>query len=117
MTVGETRQRSTTRLFDTVEKAEHASLAAVRKFLDAVNDALPHLADERHRRAIVDSAFKMTEQLVATSTRLAQNIVEVTHKVRSESRRKPATPSKKAGPRTAKAAKKTVKKVAKKSTR
>jgi len=75
----------TARLIDTVEHAEHASLEAVRSFLDTVNGVFPHLGgDDGPRRKIIDSAFKMTEQLVKTSTGLAKNILDVTEKALSE---------------------------------
>ncbi len=85
----------TTRLIDTIEHAEHASLEAVRNFLDTVNGVFPHLeGDEGPRRKIIDSAFKMTEQLVSTSTGLAKNILEVTEKALSEADEKSTSSTK-----------------------
>ncbi len=79
------KETGTTRLVDTIEHAEHASLEAVRSFLDTVNGVFPHLGgDDGPRRKIIDSAFKMTEQLVSTSTGLAKNILDLTEKALSE---------------------------------
>ena len=88
MTANESEQSDTTRLFDRIENLEQVSLEAVRKFLDTVDGVFPDLSKDGPRRKIIDSAFKMTEQLVSTSTRLAQNILEVTEKALSESDQK-----------------------------
>ena len=89
------KDTGTTRLIDTIEHAEHASLEAVRSFLDTVNGAFPHLGgDDGPRRKIIDSAFKMTEQLVSTSTGLAKNILDVTEKALSEGDEKSASSTK-----------------------
>jgi hypothetical protein len=50
--------------------------------------------DDRPRRKIIDSAFKMTEQLVGSSTRLAQNILEVAEKALTDSDRTSASSTK-----------------------
>ena len=87
----ESKEDGATRLIDTIESAENASLEAVRKFLDTIDGIFPHLGnDEGPRRKIIDSAFKMTEQLVSSSTRLAKNILDVTEKALSESDQKSA---------------------------
>ena len=45
----------------------------MRKFLDSVNGAFPDVgADHGPRQRIIDSAFKMTEQIVSASTQLAK---------------------------------------------
>ncbi|HZM57757.1 MAG TPA: hypothetical protein VFC03_22335 [Acidimicrobiales bacterium] len=55
------------RIIESLRGAETAALEAVRKFLDTVNGVLPDMnADEGPRKRIIDSAFKMTEQLVGT---------------------------------------------------
>jgi len=94
MTANESEQSDTARLFDRIENLEQASLEAVRKFLDTVNGVFPDLSKDEPRRKIIDSAFKMTEQLVSTSTRLAQNILEVTEKQLSESDQKSSSSTK-----------------------
>jgi hypothetical protein len=86
MTTTDATQEDTTRLIDTIEQAETASLEAVRKFLDTINDMLPHLdGDDGPRRKVIDSAFKMTEQLVAAPNRLVQNILDMTQRALRES--------------------------------
>ena len=74
------------RLIDAIERAETTSLEAVRKFLDTVNDSFPDLGEgaEGPRRRIIDAAFKMTENLVAASNRVAQNILDITEKTLDE---------------------------------
>ncbi|HXX90733.1 MAG TPA: hypothetical protein VEI83_10990 [Acidimicrobiales bacterium] len=79
MAVTQGKEGGTARLMDSIEEAGTASLEALRRFADTVDSVFPHLgADEGPRRKIIDSAFKMTEQLVSTSTQLAQKILEVT---------------------------------------
>jgi len=91
----ESKEDGATRIIDTIESAENASLEAVRKFLDTIDSVFPHLGnDEGPRRKIIDSAFKMTEQLVSTSTRLAQNILEMTEKALSDTDGNSARPAK-----------------------
>ena len=80
MTATPAKQSSTTRIFDTIEQVEQASLTAARKFVDTIDGAIPAIGDDGPRRKIIDSAFKMTEQLVSASTRIAQNIVDATEK-------------------------------------
>jgi hypothetical protein len=88
MAATQAKQDGAARLIDAIDDAEQASLEAVRKFLDIVDGVFPHAGDDSPRRKIIDSAFKMTEQLVAASTRLAQNVLDVTEKALSESDRK-----------------------------
>jgi len=74
------------RLIDAIERAETTSLEAVRKFLDTVNDSFPDLGqgEDGPRRKIIDAAFTMTENLVAASNRVAQNILDITEKTLDE---------------------------------
>ena len=73
----ETAQR-THKLIESVRDAEDSALEAVRKFLDTVNGVFPDAnAEDGPRRKIIDSAFKMTEQLVGASTQLAEKVVKV----------------------------------------
>ena len=79
MNVSQTKEGGAARLMDSIEEAGNTSLEALRKFADTVDSLFPHLGtDDGPRRKIIDSAFKMTEQLVSTSTRLAQKILEAT---------------------------------------
>ena len=68
------------RIIDAIEDAETASLEAVRKFVDTVNDSFPDLGggEDGPRRKIIDSAFKMTENLIGASNRVAQNMLDIT---------------------------------------
>ena len=85
MTAAQTIERGTTRLVDTIEEAEHTSLEAVRKFVDTVDSVFPHLGgDDGPRRKIIDSAFRMAEQL-------AKDFLDVTRKALTESGRKSAS--------------------------
>jgi hypothetical protein len=81
-------------LIDAIADAEHASLEAVRKFVETVDSAFPDVGEDGFRHKIIDSAFKMTEQLVGTSNQLAQNILSVTEKALKESDQKSEAPAK-----------------------
>jgi len=95
MASNQTKEEGTARVIGTIEHAEHVSLEAVRSFLDAVDSVFPDVGgDDRPRRKIIDSAFKMTEQLVGASTRLAQNILDVSEKALADSDRKSASSAK-----------------------
>ena len=85
MTPTQAKEEGTTRLIDTIEHAEHASLEAVRTFLDTVDSVFPDAAKDGPRHKIIDLAFKMTEQLVGAANRAAQNILDVTEKALKES--------------------------------
>ena len=67
---------SVDRMMDSVRDAEDSGLEAVRKFVDTVNGIFPDLSEDGTRRKIIDSAFKMTEELVAASTNLAEKIMK-----------------------------------------
>ena len=67
-----------TRLIDTIGDTEKAALEAVRKFVDTVDGVIADLTEDGPRRKIIDSAFRMTEQLVGASNQLATNVVKVT---------------------------------------
>ena len=80
------QETSGTRILESVQEAEHAALEAVRKFVDTVDGAFPDLTtDDGPRRKIIDSAFKMVENLVGASNKLAENVLEVTTKAMEES--------------------------------
>src|SRR5664280_731547 len=72
------RDDSADRIIESLAGTENAALEAVRKFVDTVNDAFPHLGEGGGtRQKIIDSAFKMTEELVGTSNQFAQRLVKV----------------------------------------
>jgi hypothetical protein len=65
-------------IIDAVQKGEQAALESVRRFVDTVDKAIPVPRDgdaESGRRKIVDSAFKMVEELVGTTNDFAKSIV------------------------------------------
>jgi hypothetical protein len=64
------------RVMDSVRDAEDSGLEAVRKFVDTVNGIFPDLSEDGPRTKIIDSAFKMTEELVGASTNLADKIMK-----------------------------------------
>ena len=66
------------RLIETIGDTEKAALDAVRSFVETVDGAFPDLGDDGPRRKIIESAFRMTEQLVGASNQLATNVVKVT---------------------------------------
>ena len=95
MIATQTKEDGTTRLVDSIERAEEVSLEAVRNFFDSVDSVFPHPGgDDGPRRKIIDSAFKMTEQLVGAANQLARNILDVTQKTLSESDKKSTSSAK-----------------------
>jgi len=71
-------QDGAARLIDSIEHTELSVLESVRKFVDTVDGIFPDAGEDGPRQTIIDSAFKMVEQLVSASNKLAQNIVDVT---------------------------------------
>ena len=89
MTNTETRSESMDRIIESFQDAGNSALESVRKFLDTVNGVFPDMsADDGPRKKIIDSAFKMTEQLVGTSTQLAERIVKASQAAVGESEKK-----------------------------
>ncbi len=85
MTTTDAHPGTTDQIFESVQQAETTALESVRKFLDTVNALFPDVtADAGPRKRIIDSAFKMTEQLVGTSTDLAQQIVRTSRNAFTE---------------------------------
>jgi hypothetical protein len=70
--------KGASRLIDSIEDAERSTLESVRTFVNTVDRAFPDISDDGPRQKIIDSAFKMVEQLVGASNQLAQNMVKVT---------------------------------------
>lgn len=66
------------RLIETIGDTERAALDAVRSFVETVEGAFPDLGDDGPRRKIIESAFRMTEQLVGASNAFATTIVKTT---------------------------------------
>jgi hypothetical protein len=87
-----TRDDGLTRIVDSVEDLEQSALEAVRKFLDTVDGVVPEVSGNGPRRKIIDSAFKMTEQLVGASNQLARRVVKVTEDALGEYESKRPSP-------------------------
>jgi hypothetical protein len=68
----------TNRVIESVRDTEQSALEAVRRFVDTVNGVFPDVSEDGPRRKIIDSAFKMTEQLVDASNDLAQKLLKAT---------------------------------------
>lgn len=89
MTSTETGTGSADRIIESFHDAGNTALESVRKFLDTVNGVFPDVsADNGPRQKIIDAAFKMTEQLVGSSTQLAEKIVKASQDVLSEADKK-----------------------------
>jgi hypothetical protein len=65
------------RIMESAREAGESALESVRKFIDTVNASFPDISQDGPRSKIIDSAFKMTEQLVETGIRAAERITEV----------------------------------------
>ena len=96
MTPDQARQQRNPRLIEAIEDAEQTALEAVRKFVSTIDDAFPHLSEDKPRRKAIDSTFDMIEQLVSNATGLAKNLVIITETESGGSGRRSAAPSKKA---------------------
>jgi hypothetical protein len=94
MTNTETGSASADRIIESFHNAGNTALESVRKFLDAVNGVFPDVGEDNGpRQRIIDSAFKMTEELVGTSTELAQKIVKASQDALGEGDKKGGGPS------------------------
>ena len=108
MTAAPSKQQGNVRLIETIDHAEQAALEAVRKFLDTVDDAFPHLGEDKPRRTAIDSTFKMIEQLVTAATGLAKNVVVITQTEPEATTKEAVAPAKPVkATKSAKSAKKT----------
>ena len=59
-----------------VEAGQLAALDAVRKFLDAVDEALPAIGDRPSRReTVIDAALEMADRLVTTQYDFLRSVV------------------------------------------
>ena len=87
MTGTEAGASNADRMIDSLGDAGKSALESVREFLDTVNGAFPDIGDsEGLRRRIIDSAFKMTEQLVGASTDLAEKLVQASRDALGEAK-------------------------------
>jgi len=81
------------RVIESVREAEESALEAVRKFVDTVDGVFPNISEDGPRRKIIDSAFKMTEQVVGASAQLAQKVVKATGDALAQTDRPDGAPS------------------------
>jgi hypothetical protein len=89
MTDTDTGSDAAERIIESLEGAENSALEAVRKFLDTVNGVFPDMsADNGPRQNIIDSAFKMTEQLVSTWSDFGKRIAKASQNAASEASKK-----------------------------
>jgi len=59
-----------------VEAGQRAAIAAVRKFVDTVDEALPAIGDRPSRReTVIDAALDMADKLVATQYDFLRHVV------------------------------------------
>ncbi len=84
MTSAETGSGSAERIIESLHDAGNTALESVRKFLDIVNGVFPDVNAGGPRQQIIDSAFKMTEELVGTSTQLAEKIIKASQNALGE---------------------------------
>lgn len=64
-------------IIESAREAEQVALDAVKRFLDTVDSVFPDVSQDGPRRKIIDSAFKLTEQLVNTWAGAAEKITKV----------------------------------------
>jgi hypothetical protein len=80
----EARPDRASRVIESIQDLEQSALEAARKFVDTVDGQFPDVREDGPRRKIIDSAFKMAEQMVNASNKFAQNIVSVTENALGE---------------------------------
>ena len=80
----EARPDRASRVIESIQDLEQSALEAARKFVDTVDRQFPDVREDGPRRKIIDSAFKMAEQMVNASNKFAQNIVSVTENALGE---------------------------------
>jgi hypothetical protein len=92
MTQTEQQDTSATRIIESVQQAEQSAFEAVRKFVDTVDGVFPDVGtDDGPRRKVIDSAFKMVENLVSTSNKFAENVLQASARAMDEPATRPAT--------------------------
>ena len=63
-------------VFTSMEAGQRAALAAVRSFVDTVDEALPAMGDRPSRReAVIDAALDMADKLVTTQYDFLRSVV------------------------------------------
>ncbi|MGE5285745.1 MAG: hypothetical protein ACM3ML_00785 [Micromonosporaceae bacterium] len=80
------------RIIESAREAEESALEAVRKFLDTVDSVFPDVSEDGPRRKVIDSAFKMTEQLVGSWNHVAEKILKATSDALAQSKTATGSP-------------------------
>ncbi len=62
-------------VLESVEAGQRAAIAAVRKFIDTVDEATPALVDPALRKTVVDAALDLADSLVTTRSEFLRNVV------------------------------------------
>lgn len=63
-------------VLEQVKESQESALAAVRRFMESVDEALPpHGEDPSRRQDIIDSALEMSQKLVKTQYDFLTNVV------------------------------------------
>jgi hypothetical protein len=77
MTVAEAPPEVAEGVIQTIKKGETSSLEAVHGFITTVNETIPDVAGADGRKKVIESAFKMTEQLVGAWSDVARQLAKV----------------------------------------
>lgn len=62
-------------VLESVEAGRRAAIAAVRKFVDTVDEAIPALVDPALRKNVVDAALDLADSLVTTRLEFLRSVV------------------------------------------
>jgi hypothetical protein len=79
-------------IIGTERLAQEFTLEAVRKFVDTVDSVFPDVGEDGPRRKVIDSAFKMTEQLVGSWNLVTEKILQTTSDALSQSKTDSGSP-------------------------
>ena len=66
------------KIIESAREVEESALEAMRKFVETVDSVFPDVGEDGPRRKIIDSAFKMAEQLVGSSNQAADKLLKAT---------------------------------------
>jgi hypothetical protein len=80
------------RIIESARGGEESALGAVRKFVDTVDSVFPDVGEDEPRRKVIDSAFKMTQQLVGSSNQVAEKILKATSDALAQSKKAAGSP-------------------------
>jgi hypothetical protein len=80
MTIAEKGTEVSNEVLEAVKKGQQVALDAVRTFVEKVNEVVPTSEASTKRQEIIDSAFHMTDRLVAAQYEFIQNVVRASSK-------------------------------------